>query len=774
MGPNLAAEHDLTDMLTLRDDIINSPVSVGLARARTFTRVWQENPGAPWIVNKALALREHLRTVGLFVRPCDRLAGSIAERPGAMPLFPEIGIAENRGYGSEHPEREGYLEGQVPREILDYWEHRNLWGRYRAYIKAVEGRSMERTAATFYKFICNQGHLSPSYGELLQVGLGGIGQKLRDRREGERDVDALAFLTAAEHALEGLSEWIRRYAELLTGQAADCDDPARRADLEEMARICAKVATQPPGGFREAMQLVWFVHQAVHIEGHGYSNTPDRLDQILYPFYLADKRAGRLDDDEALTLCENFILKQRDNTFWGVEHNLTQGLVLSGSTPDGEDLTNELSWLFVTACGNMSVPEPLVWIRWHANIDPDFFDHCLANIAGTTCFPLMMSDQAVPAMLMELGVSREDAFEYVPVGCNEIGIVGKAYFNPSAHVNYLGALADAVTGGRGFDGKRKPNPQLPDPAGLKTFDDLIAVIADRMRRGIQRTYDEEVQVVGFQIRYGVTPLTSCFFDGCIDRARDMAQGTKYNILSCGGTNFANMIDCLAAIREVVFEKREASLAEIVEACGANFEGHGPLRKKLLAAPKHGNDDPGTDDLIRLVERLRDEPMKEICRDPRDGSPFGNCHVVRSGAVLGGRWWGALPDGRLAGTPLAGSVAASAGTEKKGPTAVLNSITKMNPVTSWQSGYNVNIRFQRSMLEVPANRTKIRAMLTSYFDRGGQEMQINCVDTETLRAAQADPEQYRDIVVRVSGFSDHFVNLAKDIQEDVIARTEHGL
>jgi len=211
--------------------------------------------------------------------------------------------------------------------------------------------------------------------------------------------------------------------------------------------------------------------------------TPDRLDQLLHPFYLADKEAGRLDDEGALTLCENFILKQRDNTFWGVEHNLTQGLVVGGSTPDGEDQTNELSWLFITAAGNMSVPEPLVWVRWHPSIDPDFFDHCLATLAGSTCFPLMMSDTAVPAMLMALGVGRDDAFDYVPAGCNELAIPGQAYFNPGAHVGYLHALEQAITDGKGYRG------DPPDPEALpKTFGELVERVGGVMRRQIEGSY----------------------------------------------------------------------------------------------------------------------------------------------------------------------------------------------------------------------------------------------------------------------------------------------
>ncbi len=748
----IPADHDSTAMLALRRDILDSPLAVGLARAEAYTRVFQANEGAPWIVAKATAFREHLQTVPLFVREHDRLAGSIAETPGAMNVYVELGIGENSIFTNEDPHREGYLDGQVPDEIQEYWEHRNLWGRHRAYMATVEGESQERARNAEYKFISYQGHLSPSYTEVLEIGLGGLLEQVRRRREGEIDPRSLEFLTAAEQSLLGVREWIQRYAKLLTG---------------EMSRIATKVATEPPSTFREALQLIWFIHQAVHIEGHGYSNTPDRIDQVLYPFYRRDIDEGTLADDEVLGLLENLVLKMRDNTFWSVEHNLTQGLCVGGSTPSGDDQTNELSWLLIEAADRMSVPEPLVWIRWHPEIDQEFFDFCLSKLAGSTCFPLMMSDTAVPHMLMELGASRDDAFNYVPAGCNELAIPGMAYFNPATNVSYLNALQLAMTGGKFFHqaGDR-------DVASFATFDEFTEAIGLHMRRHIEASYAHGMAMLRSQIRWGQTPFTSCFFDGCVDRARDMVEGTKHNILSCGGTSFPNMVDSLVAIREVVYEKGDATLGEIVEACRANYEGHEDLRRKLLAAPKHGNDDPRLQDIVTLVERLRDEPMKEICRDPRDGTPFGNCHVVRSGAVRGGQWTPATPDGRLHPTPLASSVAAACGQEQSGPTAVLKSILQMNPIKSWQCGYNANIRFQESMLAEAGNRKKVRAMLNAFFGGGGQELQINCVDTATLRQAQADPAEYRDLVVRVAGFSEFFTKLDPDIQEDVIARTEH--
>jgi len=764
--------HDTKSMRALRRDILDSPVAVALERARVYTRVFQENQTAPWIVVKAMAFREHLETVPLYLREHDRIAGSICETAGAMPVHVEIGIGENGIYTREDPCRVGYLEGQVPEDVVGYWEARSMWGRHRAYMKAVRGVDQRRTREAPYKFISYQGHLSPSYAELLRVGLSGFLKKVCRRRREEVMPEGLEFLVAAEHCLRGVMRWIERYAALIAGLARSCTDPDRRHDLNDMARVCAKVASEPPETFREAMQLIWFVHQAIHIEGHGYSNTPDRIDQILYPFYRRDKEQGRLSDDEALTLCENFILKMRDNTVWGVEHNLTQGLCLSGSSPDGEGQTNELSWLFLKAADSMSLPEPLVWVRWHETIDPDFFDFCLQTLAGATCFPLMMGDNAVPDMFVSLGVSREDAYNYVPVGCNELAIPGMAYFNPCAHVGYLAALEQAMTQGKGYTGSRKTDSSLPAPSSFDTFEKLVEAVGLVMRRQIQHSFADGITVLASQRRWGQTPFTSCFFDGCIDRARDMVVGTKYNILSCGGTAFANMVDSLAAIREVVYEGREATLAEIAAACAANFESWEDLRAKLLAAPKHGNDDPRVADLVHLVERLRDEPLKQICRDPRDGRPFGNCHVVRSGAVLGGRNTGATPDGRQAGTPLAASVAASVGCERNGPTALLNSILTLNPQQSWQCGYNVNMRLQRKALTHPDSRVKVRAMLGSYFQRGGQEMQINSVDTATLLAARENPEQYRDLVVRVAGFSEFFTKLHPAIQEDVIRREEH--
>jgi pyruvate-formate lyase len=727
---------------------------VALHRAKVFTRVFQATEDKPWEVRKAMALREYFRTVPLYLRPGDRIAGSISETPGAMPLMAELGFGE---IGTEmNPKWRGYLKGKVPPEIFQYWKTRNLWGKFAAANpEQREPISPDSGRMAPYKLISNQGHLSPSYSEVLKVGLGGVLKRVRERKAGEKDPAKVAFLTAAEESLLGVSEWVRRYSEYLKG---------------DMARIAAKVATEPPSTFHEAMQLIWFVHQTVHIEGHGWSCSPDHIDRLLLPFYEADKKAGRLNDAEALALCENFVLKMLDNTYWG-PLELTQSLCVGGSTADGQDLTNRLSWLFIEGGTNLSLPEPLLWIRWHPHIDQEFFDFCLSRLAQHTCFPLMWNDKVVPAGLMELGVSREDAYNYIAVGCNELAVPGQCYFNPGASANYMRPIELALTSGKGYR-EQGDKPLAPPVSQLTTFDSFASAVGAYMRDGIARSYKDDMLVLKATMEWGRTPFTSCFFDGCIERGRDMALGTKYNILSCGGVFFANAVDCLAAIREVVYQRHEATLEEVAAACKANFQGHERLRAKLLAAPKHGNDDPRVDDIVSLVERLRDVPMKEICHDPRDGTKFGNTHITKAGAVLSGKVTPATPDGRLAGTPLASSVAAASGVERSGPTAVLNSVTKLNAAKSWQSGYQVNLRFQHTMLAEKVNRDKVRAMLNVYFNKGGQELQINSIDTEMLRAAQKNPGQYRDLVVRVAGFSEFFVNLTPDMQEEIISRAAH--
>jgi formate C-acetyltransferase len=359
---------------------------------------------------------------------------------------------------------------------------------------------------------------------------------------------------------------------------------------------------------------------------------------------------------------------------------------------------------------------------------------------------------------MEQGVSREGAYRYSPVGCNEIGIPGMLYYVAVSKINRIKIIDIAMS---------------KNPDELKTFSDFCEAVKREMYAQVGKSYEQGLVQLMMKRLYKQVPLTSCIFDGCAERGVDLSEQTKYNIVSVGGPFFSNMVDSMAAIREVVYEKQEATLREVAEACAANFEGCGSLRQKLVAAPKHGNDDVRVEDIVHLIEEMQHECVQSICRHPKDGTPAGISHVTRSSAVRTGKVTGATPDGRYAGTPLASSVASSSGTENKGPTAVLKSMMSMNPKQAWQSGYNANIRFTQNLLKRPENRGKVRMMLNTFFANGGQELQVNCVDTKILREAQKHPEQYRDLVVRVAGFSEFFAKLTPDMQEEIISRESHS-
>lgn len=749
----------------LREGIVRSPVGVCLDRANTFTRVFRETEGEPWVVRKALALKRHLENVPLFLRDGDLIAGSIAAEPGAMPVFPEFGIGENRIYTNEYPHRKGYLEGRVPQELYDYWDDINVQGRLQA-LHQESGRESPRIRDD-WATCSSPAHLSPTYTELLTVGLNGMVKKVDGRLEACADTDGRDLLRAVRLSLEGVSAWAARYAEILESGAAS-------EERRNVAAICRRVAHAPPSTFHEAAQLIWFVHQAIHIEGNGYSCTADRLDQLLYPYYQRDMEAGRLDDTLADRLCENIVLKMKDNTVWGPEHNLTQGLCLSGSDLDGNDQTNALSWRFLHACDLLQLPEPLVWLRWHPNLDRAFYEACLENLAGSTCFPLIMNDEAVVAGLVRVGVSRVDAQDYVPAGCNEIAVPGKLYFRSRAGCGYLPALQRAMNNGRMFnDPDDRPVGMPCDSNGHDTFEKLLDAVRSYIRSGVKGSYEHGLLLDQAHRVRGQMPLTSCFMSDCVEQATDMMTRTRYDIPAAGGGFMSNLVDCLAAIRKTVYRDRSCSLAELVCACRDNFEGHEILRARLRNAPKYGNDDEDVDDLVRVVCGMRDDAVEEFCIDKRSGRAFGSVHIIRNSHIFGGRHTPALPDGRLAGAPLANSIGPALGADHMGPTALLNSVAKVEMPTSFSLGYNLNIRLEPRLLLDSNNRKKAAAMLDAFFHNGGQEIQINSVDSETLKRARENPDDYRNLVVRVAGYSEFFVNLNADTQEELIARTEHS-
>ncbi|NOZ19612.1 MAG: hypothetical protein GXP25_00835 [Planctomycetes bacterium] len=739
----------------LRDELLAVEDTLCTERATIFTQTYKDNPADAPNVKRAKGIKNTLSEMTLYIRPGELIVGNLTSHLGGWALFPEFGIGNNGIILNERPEVATFVTDNVPDDLVEFWKDKSLTAHYNAYRATVEGLDPEQANWSGGSGV---GHIIVDYGMGLNTGFKALAERVRVRREKARaagDAEGAEYLTTMLFCLEGAMTYAERFADLAAQEAETCGDPIRKHELEGIAETCRHVARKPARTFREAVQLFWFIHVIMHIEGNGYSMSPGRFDQYMYPFYRKDLDEGRITRDEAKELIENLWIKFVENCVWGVWHNETQSLCLSGTDTTGEDLTNDLSFLCIEATGDVKLYEPLVWVRWHEKIDPQFMELCLETLATGVSFPLFMSDSVVPQMMMALGASEEDAYEYGPIGCNELGITGKMYFKAGCGLGYLGALQQAMNSGKDFP----------------TFDDFVAEMKEAFRRQGEHNFARMRAHFRFHQIYGQLPFTSVFMDGCIDRARDLVIRTKYNVTCSGGGGFSNAVDSLAAIKKVVYDDKEATLQEVAEACKVNFEGHEDLHRKLLSAPKYGNDDERADDIAVRLSRIRNEAIAHL-KDPRDGTPLAANHVIRSGHVRAGRNTPATPEGRLAGKPLADSIGAVQGADRNGPTALLKSVQKLDPVRNWRGGYNFNIRIDPKLLRDGESRKKVADMFATFFAAGGQELQVNAISSDTLRAAQKNPAEHHGLVVRVAGFSALFIDLHPDIQDEIIARTEH--
>jgi formate C-acetyltransferase len=365
---------------------------------------------------------------------------------------------------------------------------------------------------------------------------------------------------------------------------------------------------------------------------------------------------------------------------------------------------------------------------------------------------------------MNLGVSREAAYEYTHVGCGELGITGKLQDSAlGGSTGHVSCLIQALRGNRG--GGKSLSRLFP------TFDDLLDGLARKMRANAESQAAISRDVGSVQEKFGQIPFTSAFMHGCLERSRDLTVRADYNFPSMNmGAGYSNFVDSMAAIRQIVYRDRKCDLDQLFEAMQADFSGHERLLAATRRAPKFGNDDDGADDLIPVLERIHAEAIAGL-EGPRNRGRFITTGIDGANHMAAGRALMATPDGRLAGQPLAPGMAAGQGVSRSGLTALLNTVMKLDSQNHWFGGYTLNIRVTPDLLKAPESREKLMDLLRVYFMGKGLNLHLNCVSTEMLREAQQHPEEHRDLVVRVAGYSEYFGNLSSEFQEEIISRTE---
>ena len=672
-------------------------------------------------------------------------------------------------------------------KTLPYWEGKSMQDMSK---KALPADILERIHDDIITVgLTNgvSGETTCDHEKLLAVGLKGYIDECRENirstlcssKEDQQRVD---YWNACIIQCEGLIEYAHRMAAEAERQAAACTDPKRKQELLTVAANCRVVPENPPQTFQQALQLVWFVHVYFHIEVCTTANGFGRFDQYMWPFYEKDVLLEKnITKDEALEMLECFYLKAcevfevRDKwyatSFAG--YPMWELLVVGGQTPEGKDATNELSYVCLDAASELKTTQPVMAVRvWDGTPEELIRKGCLM-IQDGQANPGFFNDNVAMQMALGKGCSMEEARDWTIVGCIQPGPGGgTADGSPDAGYVNMGKMLEFVLH-NGVD------PETGKLMGLQTGDPRefrnIEEFKDALKKQILHHY--KMVTTGYNImqsmhmtRYPVI-FASMVTRGCVETGKSVQEGgAKYSTAGLYITGAANMADSIAAIDTCVFRDKDITMAQLIDALDKNFEGEERLRQLLLNKPaKFGNDDPYVDGIYREMMQFIAKNV-QTWPDARGGTYSFNVHSqtvnVSHGAVCG-----ATPDGRRAGEAFCDNASPMMGRDMKGPTATVKSVASMGQA-SFHDGALFNLRFDPKGVQGEKGLASIEGVIKTYFQNGGEHIQINVVDDETLRAAQRTPEKYKGLMVRVAGYMAYFTELDKDAQDTIIYRTAH--
>jgi len=607
-------------------------------------------------------------------------------------------------------------------------------------------------------FITNKDHYAPDYEHILRVGLPGMIDEIDTSLEVHKnDSDKTTTLQAMKKTLCGFSEMIRKY--MLQAEALMSSPDFNKERLQFIANNCHAIVVGPPKTFAQALQLVWFCHTAFLMEGR-YAMALGRMDRYLYPFYKADIDQGILTDEMVIELLENVFIRLQDDVV---------NICIGGQNIRGECEVNELSRCILRAVRSCNVPGPNLSLRYTKNTPDDFFDECLETIGTGLGYPAIMNDDVNIAALKKYGYAEEDVYGYSMVGCIENFVTGKqppwsdGRFDTPRFFDYIFNNGVSAT-------NRSVGADLCKLEDISSMADFMNVFEKQLSLGVDEyVFKFNSSNDSINQKFFAEPFLSCFCRDCIGRGLDInCGGSIYpSVHGAALMGIGTVSDSLAAIEKVVFVDKAATLVELRDAMNANFEGYGELRQKLLEAPKYGNNDAFVDKYaVWFIDCLGSLFEK---KKTRDGGGIYIAAAANVSNIHAGKIINATPDGRLRSEPLSDAASPTYGRDTRGATSTVNSLSKPD-YTKVACGSVVNQKFSPSMF-TPEKRRKLMPLIKTYFKNGGQEIQINATSRETLIDAMEHPDKYQNLVVRVSGFSAFYVTLDKDVQLDILNRTQ---
>lgn len=786
----------------LKERLDKQERSVEIDRALLITESYKKNEGKPLILRMALALEHILKNLPVVIDSNELIAGRPTRKAKAAQIFPEV--------------QAGWLEGELPkirtrkidpfalsqddedilrREILPYWKGKTInekvFDQIPGWVKVLLYENPSHYPAAGTSIIDNFsllekgiGTVVPNYEAVLKKGLNGL---IDEAEQGIAHLDLTdpesirkhEYLTAAVISLRALIRFAGRYADEAERQAEEEDDLKRKSELRELGRICRKVPAEKADTFYEAVQSFWFVHLMVRIENSGHSISPGRFDQYMYPYYVLEKKEGR--EHRALELIECLFIKFSELTLFSSSGTSVcypgipqwQNFNLGGKTKDGKDAVNELSYLCLQAMEEVRTVQPDISVRIHPGTPERFLREACKLSALGTGHPKFYNEDLMAFSMAAKGVSLEDARNFSIMGCVEPRVTRKEGIHlTGGFINLPIGIEFVLTNGRWRKTGEQIGIKTGDPREFRDFQEFFDAWKAQMDYLVKALFTIDAFAEQEYVRTIATPFISAITEGTIAKGKSLQEGgAEYNFgPSVNLIGVGDTADSLLAIKKLVFEEKKYSMDQIVAALENDFQDNEILAHVLASDPcKYGN---GILEADRIAKEAVQYVNKAICRNKNifGGKAQAGIIPVTSGIAFG-RAVGALPNGRKAGKPLADGVSPVHGAEQGGPTDVLHSVCRLDPV-SLTNGILFNYRISPQAVKAENGLSKFAALVRSYCDLGGWHIQFNVVDNETLRDAKVHPDQYPDLMVRVAGYSAYFAQLSEEVQDDIIERYEY--
>jgi pyruvate formate-lyase/glycerol dehydratase family glycyl radical enzyme len=775
----------------LRNSMLCTP-KMCIERGSLITKSYQETESCPSIIRRAKSLEKILTEMPILIEEDQLLAGVATSKQRGGPIIPEIYwdwyLDERESISTREWDRFQPLsesEKNKMEEFLPYWRGRSLYDKWRPTIP-------EHSEKYFFKTFLpampisnmHQAHTCPEYGRILKLGYKGLLREIEIRLEQvdlskPENIKKMLFYSAAGIAVKASMAFIKRYAALAREMAEKEDDPERKTELRVVAETCEWVSENPARTFYEALQVIWLTYIVIINENWGPGQSFGRMDQFLFDYYHNDLEAGILTREEAKNLLAMFFIKLNGLTTPFCDEYvrgqpgfaMLSCMTIGGINASGKSAVNDLSFLFLETEEEVGLTCEEIVVRVHKNT-PDAFLIKACEVAGKLRGKIkFVGDEAIISQLLKDGKPINYARDYVIAGCFIPVIPGKSHDYAGDFLNLAALIELTLNNGYSRVTSEKLGPQTGDPRTFASYNDVWEALKKQIAFQIREMIPLRISYAKIFAEYCQYPFTSCFYEPCVENGIDWSDGgtAPYNTYVIWVAGSADAGDSLAGMKKLVFDDRKITMDQLITALDNNFEGYTDIQNMLFTAPKFGNDIDYVDNIVNnIIEFTANEASKYTSFE-------GTVSNIAAGTTTTflpfGYKVGALPNGRKKTEPLAdGGISPAQGRNVSGPTSTMRSVLKVDNL-NMTGGSVLNMRFNQSALKDTAKIRKFAALLRTYFENGGHLVQFNVTDNATFRAAQKDPDKYRDLLVRVATYSAYFVDLSKELQDDIIARTE---